>query len=55
MRVLLLFFTDPPRPFSSSVAALAPIVRAAGHEPVAFEVFRRRSIDAVVDQIFGPR
>ncbi|MCA9658747.1 MAG: cobalamin-dependent protein, partial [Myxococcales bacterium] len=51
MRVVLLFFTDPPRPFSSSVAALAPIVRAAGHEPVAFEVFRRRSIDAVVDEV----
>ncbi|MEZ4385711.1 MAG: radical SAM protein [Nannocystaceae bacterium] len=51
MRVVLLFFTDPPRPFSSSVAALAPIVRAAGHEPIAYEVFRRRPIDAVADEL----
>lgn len=51
MRVVLVFFTDPPRPFSSSVAALAPIVRAAGHEPLAFEVFRRRPIDAVTDEL----
>jgi len=51
MKVLLLFFTDPPRPFSTSVAALAPVIRAAGHEPQAFEVFRRRSIAEVAGEI----
>lgn len=38
MKVLFVFFTDPPRAFSSSVAALSAVVRGAGHEPLALEV-----------------
>ena len=48
MKVALLFFTDPRRNFSSSVAALAAVVRDAGHEPVALEIFRGYGIDDVV-------
>jgi anaerobic magnesium-protoporphyrin IX monomethyl ester cyclase len=51
VRVLLLFFTDPPRAFSSSVAALSAIVREAGHEPLALEVHRKLEIDRVVAHI----
>lgn len=51
MRVLFVFFTDPPRPFSASVAALSAVVRARGHEPRALEVVRRRSIAAVAAEI----
>lgn len=51
MRVLFLFFTNPPRPFSSSVAALAPVVRAAGHEALALEVLLTREIRDVVAEI----
>ncbi|MCS6799538.1 MAG: B12-binding domain-containing radical SAM protein [Myxococcota bacterium] len=35
MRVLFVAFSKPWTPFNSSVAALAGVVRAAGHEPVA--------------------
>ncbi|MEZ4372601.1 MAG: cobalamin-dependent protein [Polyangiaceae bacterium] len=38
MKVLFVFFTDPPRAFSSSVAALSAVVRAAGHDVEALEV-----------------
>jgi anaerobic magnesium-protoporphyrin IX monomethyl ester cyclase len=51
MRVLLLFFTDPPRAFSSSVAALSAIVREAGHEPLALEVHRKLEINRVAEHI----
>jgi anaerobic magnesium-protoporphyrin IX monomethyl ester cyclase len=51
LRVLLLFFTDPPRAFSSSVAALSAVVRQAGHEPLALEVHRKLEIDRVVEHI----
>ncbi|MFO7562675.1 MAG: radical SAM protein [Enhygromyxa sp.] len=51
MRALLLFFTDPPRGFSSSVAALAGVVRAAGHEPLALEVHRKQRIAEVAAQV----
>ncbi|MEY3013049.1 MAG: hypothetical protein RIT45_1784 [Pseudomonadota bacterium] len=51
MKVLFLFFTDPPRPFSSSVAALAAVVRAAGHEPLALEVLLSRPIAEIAAQI----
>ncbi|HBQ19662.1 MAG TPA: hypothetical protein DEF51_53900 [Myxococcales bacterium] len=47
MKVSFVFFTDPPRPFSSSVAQLAAVVRAAGHEASALEVGREeRIVDA---------
>lgn len=51
MKILLLFFTDPPRAFSSSVAALAATVREAGHEPAALEVVRTYKIDHVAEHI----
>lgn len=51
MQVLFLFFTDPPKPFSSSVAALSAVVRNAGHTPLALEIPRRGSIDAVVREV----
>ncbi len=51
MKVVFLFFTDPPRPFSSSVAALAPVVRAAGHQPFALEVSLRARISDVAAQV----
>ncbi|MEM9454242.1 MAG: radical SAM protein [Myxococcota bacterium] len=51
LRVLLLFFTDPRRAFSSSVAALSAVVREAGHEPLALEVFRKYRIDRVAEHI----
>ncbi|AKF03214.1 B12-binding domain-containing radical SAM protein [Sandaracinus amylolyticus] len=51
MRVLFLFFTDPPRPFSPSVAALAAVVRASGHEASALEVSLRSKIDEVAARI----
>lgn len=51
MKVLLLFFTDPPRAFSSSVAALSAVVRQAGHEPLALELHRKLEIDRVVQHI----
>jgi len=44
MKVLFLYFTDPPRQFSSSVAALAAVVRSRGHEPQAMQLHRRSSI-----------
>lgn len=50
-RVLFIFFTDPRRAFSSSVAALSSVVRAAGHEPEALEVFREYDIDDVAAHI----
>jgi anaerobic magnesium-protoporphyrin IX monomethyl ester cyclase len=53
MRVLFLFFTDPPRAFSSSVAALSAVVRQAGHEPLALEVHRKLEIDRVAAHIDG--
>ena len=51
MKVLLLFFTDPRRAFSSSVAALSAVVREAGHESVALEIYRKYTIDHVVAHI----
>ncbi|PRQ04994.1 B12-binding domain-containing radical SAM protein [Enhygromyxa salina] len=51
MKVLLLFFTDPRRAFSSSVAALSAVVREAGHEPIALEIFRKFRIDHVAAYI----
>lgn len=51
MKVLLLFFTDPRRAFSSSVAALSAVVREAGHEPIALEIFRKFRIDHVAAHI----
>lgn len=51
MKVLFLYFTDPPRPFSSSVAALAGVVRDAGHEAVALEVLRTRRIEDVAREV----
>lgn len=51
MKVLFVFFTDPPRPFSTSVAALAAVVRAAGHEPLALEVSLRSAIGDVAAEI----
>ncbi|PRP97466.1 coproporphyrinogen III oxidase [Enhygromyxa salina] len=51
MKILFLFFTDPQRAFSSSVAALSAIVREAGHEPLALEVFRKYRIDHVARHI----
>ncbi len=53
LRVLFVFFTDPPRAFSSSVAALSPVVRAEGHESEALEVFRGYTIDDVAAHIDG--
>ncbi|MFT5354478.1 MAG: anaerobic magnesium-protoporphyrin IX monomethyl ester cyclase [Polyangiales bacterium] len=50
-RVLFVFFTDPRRAFSSSVAALSAVVSAAGHEPEALEVFREYSIEDVAAHI----
>ncbi len=47
LRVVLLFYTEPRRAFSSSVAALAPVVRAAGHHAEAIEIFREYKIDHV--------
>ncbi|HJL16293.1 MAG TPA: radical SAM protein [Sandaracinaceae bacterium LLY-WYZ-13_1] len=51
MKVLFAFFTDPPRPFSSSVAALAAVVRDAGHAPEALEIDRKSAIDDARDAI----
>lgn len=51
MRALFLFFTDPPRAFSSSVAALAAVVRSAGHEPLALEVHRKQKIADVAAKV----
>jgi anaerobic magnesium-protoporphyrin IX monomethyl ester cyclase len=60
VRALFLFFTDPPRAFSSSVAALAGVVRTAGHEPLALEVHRKQRIadvastmDALAPDLLG--
>jgi len=50
MKVLFVYFTDPPRQFSSSVAALAAVVRARGHSPAALEVSCKGSVaDATTD------
>lgn len=47
MRVAFVFFTDPPRAFSSSVAQLSAVARAAGHDVCAIELGRRgRIVDA---------
>jgi anaerobic magnesium-protoporphyrin IX monomethyl ester cyclase len=51
LKVLLLFFTDPKRAFSSSVAALSAAIREAGHEPLALEIYRRYKIDHVARHI----
>ncbi|HHH30736.1 MAG TPA: B12-binding domain-containing radical SAM protein, partial [Polyangiaceae bacterium] len=55
LEVALLFFTDPPRAFSASVAALAPVVRAAGHSPIAVEVSRRSAINDVAARLHEMR
>lgn len=44
MKVCFLFFTDPPRAFSSSVAALSAAVKAAGHESSCIEIHRKSRI-----------
>lgn len=49
--VLFLFFTDPPRAFSSSVAALAAVVRQAGDRASALEVVRTERIDDVAERV----
>ncbi len=51
VKVLFVYFTDPPRPFSSSVAALSSIVRACGHAPEALEISCRGSVSAAVAEI----
>lgn len=51
MKVLFVFFTDPPRPFSSSVAALSAVARAEGHAPDALEVSCKGSVAAAADEI----
>lgn len=51
MKVLLVFFTDPPRAFSTSVAALSAVVRACGHEPRSLEVFRKRAIAEIAAEV----
>ncbi len=53
MKVVFVFFTAPPSPFSSSVAALAPIVRAGGHVPDARMVERTEAIDPVVADLLA--
>jgi anaerobic magnesium-protoporphyrin IX monomethyl ester cyclase len=53
MKVCFLFFTDPPRPFSSSVAALSAAVKAAGHQAMSVEVRRKSRIDDAVDRVAG--
>lgn len=53
MKVVFVFFTAPPSPFSSSVAALAPVVRAAGHEPEARMVERTEAIEPVVRDLLA--
>lgn len=51
MKVSFLFFTDPPRPFSSSVAALSAVVREAGHEPSCLEIARKSEIANAVERV----
>lgn len=51
LKVLSRLFTDPPRAFISSIAALAGVVRDAGHEPRALTVFRKGRIDDVAERV----
>jgi anaerobic magnesium-protoporphyrin IX monomethyl ester cyclase len=51
LTVLLVYFTDPPRRFSTSAAALAAVVRRAGHRPATLEVVRTQNIEEVAEEI----
>ena len=51
MKVAFVHFTDPPRPFNSSVAALAPIARAAGCEVASVEVSVKGAVSEAAERI----
>ncbi len=51
MKVCFLFFTDPPKAFSSSVAALSAAAKAAGHETSSIEIHRKSRIEDAANQV----
>lgn len=53
--VLFVFFNHPPTPFNASVAALAAVVRAAGHAPRALSIPLTSTVDEAVARIDAAR